>query len=674
MAIVPKISRRKFIRNSTIGAAGMALGGFSSSSAKHRQSSAAGPFLRNSKIAKKVIVLGMDGVDPDLLAQFIAQGELPTFKRFVESNHFGKLQTTMPPHSPVAWSSFITGTNPGGHGIYDFVHRDPKRFIPYMSTSRSFDGKDSWKIGKWNIPLESGHVDLMRKGPALWSVLEQNGIPASVFAIPANFPVVEGASTTVSGMGTPDLLGTYGTFTYFTDAAVPEARNYAGGRLVPLKIRDHRADTTLSGPKNTFRTDINNAEIPITIHRDPWEDMLRVQLPDTSLVLKKGEWSQWVPISFEMVPLFVSVAGMVRFYVKEVHPHVRIYCSPINVDPMEPILPICTPEGYSRELAEAVGRFYTQGFPADGKALSHGVLSNDEYFDQAKWVIDENFRIFDYQLDRFKEGLFFFYFSSIDQNCHMMWRLMDPSHPLYEPNASPESKGAILYFYKKMDEILRKTLLRVDSSTTLIAMSDHGFSPFTREFHLSTWLVDNGFTTLTDPNKKGEGEFYRYVDWDRTEAYALGINGLYINVKGREPHGIVPPERIDEVRKCIVAALTPVRDPLNGNRVITQVYYPHDIYSGPYVSLAPDLIVGYQRGYRVSDEAVLGKFPRDIIGNRTDLWAADHCLDPRVVPGTLVTNRTCTSASPGLWDLAPSILKLFDVTPPPEMTGQAVLA
>jgi predicted AlkP superfamily phosphohydrolase/phosphomutase len=665
------LSRRRLIQGSALGLTGLALSGFGGGSPNSAWVSR-GPFLRGGKVAHKVIVLGMDGLDPKLVRRFVAEGHLPTFERLMREGYFGELGTTNPPHSPVAWSSFITGTNPGGHGIYDFVHRDPGKFIPYMSTSRSNASSRSVSVGGWKIPIESESVELMRRGPTLWNILEQNSIESSVYAIPANFPVVPGNARTISGMGTPDLLGSYGTFTYFTEEPPPDAADFAGGRVVKLRLRDHAAETALEGPKNSFRAKSEVAKVALNLSRDPWEDVLEIQIDRHRLILKEGEWSEWLPLSFEMIPTFASVSGMVRFYVKEVHPKLKVYCSPINIDPMDPILPICTPNEYSRELSQAVGRFYTQGFPTDTKALSHNVLSDDEYHQLAKYVLDESLKLFDYQFSKFKDGFFFFYFSSTDQNQHMMLRLMDPTHPLYNPHGSQETKNAVLYFYKQMDEVLRQVLAKVDSSTTLIAMSDHGFAPFTREIHLSSWLLENGFTALEDPKYRAQGEFYQHVDWSRTSAYALGINGIYLNIKGREKDGIVSPDKADELRIEIANKLRELRDPISGAKVVKEVYHPHQIYSGPYTHLAPDLVVGYSSGYRISDEAVLGKFPQGLIGDRKDKWSADHCIDPSFVPGMLLSNRRWIKNDPAIWDLAPSILAQFGISPDPAMTGSAI--
>ncbi len=668
-----KISRREFLKKTSQTAGGIAAASMvPTSGLEGILSSKKSPHLSNSKVSNKVLILGMDGMDPDLVRQFIKEGLLPNFKKLMGQGKFGELRTTNPPHSPVAWSSFITGCNPGGHGIYDFIHRDPATFTPYMSTSRSFDSNSELKIGDWTIPLKPGKMDLMRKGPAFWNILAENNIPTSILQIPANFPVTTENVNTISGMGTPDLLGTYGTCTYFTDSTVENEDKLTAARVVHVTPTNHLIKTKIAGPKNSMRADREPSEIDFTIRRDPYEPVVRINIQGHDIILKQGEWSEWVPLSFTLIPMFASVGGMIRIYVKEVHPRFKMYVSPINVDPMEPTLPICSPSSYSRELSEAVGRFYTQGFPADTKALSEGILTDDEFLTQAHLVLDESMRLFEYELSRFKEGVFFFYFSSIDQNCHMLMRAMDPSHPLYRPNASAAVKNAIRGLYQRMDIALGRALESVDSKTTLFAMSDHGFAQFTREFNLNTWLHKEGYLRLTDDSKIGQGDFFRYVDWSETKAYGLGINGLYVNMAGRDKNGCVRPEDSAKIKSEIMAKLPRVRDPKGNKPIVTAAYDSQQIYSGPFVDLAPDLVIGYHNGYRSSDETVLGKITKDVVGDRTDLWASDHCIDPSVVPGMLLSNKEWKKQDPALWDMAPSILGQFGLPAPKEMDGKSI--
>lgn len=666
------VSRRNFLKGASAGVAGLALGGFSSVK-PDRFISRGFPHIKNNALSRKVIAIGIDGMDPQILRRFVADGEMPTFQKIMASGHFGELGTTMPPHTPVAWSSFISGTNPGGHGIFDFIHREPKSFTPHLSTSRIAGGARKMDVGNWSIPLEGGKAELMRKGPEFWHHLEERDIPAVLFQLPSNFPVNTSKSKAVSGMGTPDLLGSYGTFTFFSETEVPGSKDFTGGKVVRVSHVNHVFKSKITGPKNAFRADAPLTEVDVTIYRDPNEQIAKIDMGGEELILRRGEWSDWIPLRFRFVPWLVSISGMARVYLKEVHPYLKLYVSPINMDPLDPSLPICSPEGYSKEVAEAIGRFHTQGFPTDTKSLSHGVLSEEEYLEHAKLILNESLKAFDFEFARFNEGFFFFYFSSIDQNSHMLWRTMDPAHPLYDPQFSKEVKDGMGYFYRAMDEVLRKTLSKVDSSTTLMVLSDHGFVPFTREFHLSTWMHQNGFIKSSSPGDMAEGEFFQHVDWQRTSAYALGLNGIYLNLEGREGHGSLPARAGKRVKQEIAAKLLEVIDPATGQRVVSHVYDAEEIYSPTHRELSPDLVVGYAKGYRVSDEAVLGEFPATILSNRTNKWSADHCVDAPLVPGILLTNKPWAFTSPVIWDMAPTILKAFGIDAPKEMEGKPVL-
>jgi predicted AlkP superfamily phosphohydrolase/phosphomutase len=441
--------------------------------------------------------------------------------------------------------------------------------------------------------------------------------------------------------------------------------------VFPLRLDDHTVIADLLGPPS-FEKDGTNATIEFKLVRDPRHNVARIQVQGQEIILKQGEWSEWIPLRFELLPHLAHMSAMAQFYMQEVHPQLRLYVSPINIDPLDPALPICTPDGYSRELATAIGRFCTKGFPEETKALSHGIFSNREYVQQANLVLSERRRAFDYELDRFREGLLFFYFSSIDQNTHMMWRTMDPDHHLFEPDECTPVKEAVRDCYRAMDEVLAQTLAKVDARTTLMIVSDHGFAPFTREFNLSSWLVENGYAALKDSTRRGDDEYFSNVDWSRTRAYALGLNGLYINVRNRDRHGTVEPRAKRELAAEIAARLEAYRDPLTGERVVLRAYPAHEIYRGEYARNAADLMIGYNRGYRISDEAVLGTFPAELLKYRQDKWAADHCMDPSVVPGVFLTNRKVAREHPGLADMAPTILSDFGLAVPREMDGTDV--
>lgn len=612
-------------------------------------------------------------MDPELLRQFMREGKMPNFARLAEQGSFRQLTTSIPPQSPVAWSNLITGMNAGGHGIFDFIHRDPKTVELYFSTSRVEGPKHSLHLGNWVIPVGSGSAEQLRKGKAFWEILDEHGVPNSIFRIPANFPPVPAKGETLSGMGTPDLRGTYGTFTFYTDDPTATAGTVEGGQVIPVQVENSRVAANLIGPDNTFRKGSPAAMEQFRVDLDPLEPVARISVGQREFVLREGEWSDWVQIEFELVPWLANVKGMCRFYLKQAHPRFQLYVSPINIDPINPALPISTPSGYSRMLAEEVGEFYTQGIAEDTKARSNGVLDDKEYLEQARTVLAEHRRIFDAELPKFKQGLFFFYFSSLDLNSHMMWRLMDTKHPEYDASAGAQYGLAIAEFYQQIDQVLGEVLPKLDDHTTLLVLSDHGFAPYYRSFNLNTWLLNNGYIKLRAGVPGDSTEPLANVDWSQTRAYGLGLNGLYLNVRGRERYGVVAPgSEADALIRELKDKLLGVRDSQSGLAVITRVDVAKEAYQGPYALSGPDILVGYNRGYRAGWKTILGAFPRDVLEDNSNPWSGDHCMDYTLVPGVLLSNRKIPATRPALTDIAPTILAEFGIPKSKDMMGQSV--
>ncbi|MBI3646661.1 MAG: alkaline phosphatase family protein [Acidobacteriales bacterium] len=621
---------------------------------------------------KRLIILGIDGMDPDLLTKFMAEGKMPNFARLAQQGSFRRLTTSIPPQSPVAWSNLITGMNAGGHGIFDFIHRDPKTFQLYFSTSRVEGPKHSLHLGNWVIPLGSGSAEQLRHGKAFWEILDEQGIPNSVYRIPANFPPISAKGRTLSGMGTPDLRGTYGTFTFYTDDATAVAGAVEGGEVVQVEVQNSRVTSHLIGPENTFRKNSPPATEPFTVDVDPLEPVARVSFQNQQFVLKEGEWSGWVPVEFQLVPFIGNVKGICRFFLKQAHPRFQLYVSPINIDPENPALPISTPSGYSRDLAKEIGEYHTQGIAEDTKALSDGVLDDKEYLEQARTVLAEHRRAFDAEFPKFRQGLFFFYFSSLDLNGHMMWRLTDPRHPAYDPTLAAQYGNALEEFYQQIDQVLGEVLRKIDADTTLLVLSDHGFAPYRRSFNLNTWLLNNGYITLEAGSTPDANQPFAEVDWSRTRAYALGLNGLYVSQRGREREGIVEPGQADALLREIRQKLLEIRDPKDNSQVITRVDLASEAYQGPYARTGPDALVGYNRGYRAGWRTILGAFPPDVLEDNTNAWSGDHCMDYTKVPGVLLSNRKIDAQNPALTDIAPTILAEFGIAKTKDMMGQSV--
>ena len=300
------------------------------------------------------------------------------------------------------------------------------------------------------------------------------------------------------------------------------------------------------------------------------------------------------------------------------------------------------------------------------------MLTRPQFLDQAELVFRERMKLLDYALDHYTSGMMFFYFGGTDMIAHMFWGARTPNHPALTPAEQQRYAHEMERVYEDADDALGRVLARCPDATILV-VSDHGFDTFTRGFNLNTWLLENGYL------KRIPGLEQRYdvplnIDFDNTRAYGMGINGLYVNLKGREKKGIVDPAEKQALLDEITAKLLKVVDPQSDKRVIKEVYQCDRVYSGPYVDVGPDLQIGYDRTYRGSWDTVLGGVPEGIVVDNTDAWCADHCIATDLVPGILLANRPIRAKSPSLLDIAPTVLAEFGVPVSEVMEGRSVFA
>jgi len=443
-------------------------------------------------------------------------------------------------------------------------------------------------------------------------------------------------------------------------------------------FKDGVATIELVGPENTMLKRPVRAKVPVEVRRHESKPEVRIDWQGNTILLKEGEWSDWCKVDYELtMPDFLPnahVSGICRFYVQQVRPEFNLYVTPINVDPSDAgEARISEPPDFVANISDELGLFYTAGFQEDHKARSNKVFSDEEYLAQARYVLKERRQLLDYALKDYTDGLLFFYFSSTDLQAHIFWWDGDNPHPVRQPDAARRYHKVIEGLYVEMDQIIGDIQARIGDAALLI-MSDHGFANFRRQFNLNTWLRDNGYiepSTCRGLLNPGRG---RAVDWSRTKAYGLGLNGLYLNLKGRERDGAVDPTDRDALLQEISDKLLAVRDPENNQPVIARVYRAEQVYAGPHVSDAPDLIVGYSRDYRASWATTLGDMPDAVLSNNDSAWSADHCMAAEEVPGVLFSNKPIARPSASLIDVAPSILSVFGVRPPSEMTGRNFFA
>ena len=606
---------------------------------------------------QRVIVLGFDGMDYTLTQEMLAAGRLPNLERLAAAGTFSALETAIPPQSPVAWSNVITGMDAGGHGIFDFIHRDPGTLLPYLSTSRAEPAR-TLRVGPWRIAVSGGRIELLRRGTPFWQPLCEDGVEATIVRMPANFPPTGTATRELSGMGTPDLLGTYGEFTFFSsDPTVAGETAVSGGRIVAAGVEAGVFRGRLRGPDNPLRAAPQPLHSDFVVYLDPERPLCKLVAGDQERVLEERVWSDWVVVEFELAPLR-TLRGMCRFYVKALRPALQLYVSPINIDPMQPALPISSPPEWAAELARQTGRYYTQGIAQETKAYSAGVFDAAEFLAQARLVFEENRAQYRAVLAAFDSGLLSFYFGEPDQTSHMMWRPMDPAHPAYDPVRDAPYADAVREVYARMDAVVGETLAHVDSATTLIVMSDHGFASWRRAFHLNAWLRQQGYLVTRDPDR--DDATLLDVDWSRTRAYGLGLNGLYVNVRGRERQGIVAPQDRAALAAEIASRLRATVDPVTGASAVTRVYAPEEVFADTaQLATGPDLIVGYAKGTRCANASALGGVETLVFSDNTDAWSGDHCMDHTSVPGVLFVNRTLSRPVTRLQDLGAAVAAEF---------------
>lgn len=674
-------------------------------------SSATVPGKPSRRAVQRVVVMGFDGMDPTLASRWMDEGKLPHLKKLAESGTFSTLASTQPSESPTAWSSFATGVNPGKHNIYDFLVRDYQTYMPDFAMVKNEPPEFLWGIFLKKPPRAIS----TRGGTSFWVHAGHDGVRSLVLTVPVTFPPEEIAhGAMLSGLPLPDVRGTLGTFLFWgTDLSSFEEGNAEfGGFLRRLLFEGGVAQTLLKGPENPLLKqeearlrekkqggtlsdseaarleelasgkDIN---VPLTVRWTEGAEKADLEIQGKHLTLESGEWSPWVPLTFKINAL-VRVHGMTQFHVVRADRELQIYASPVNFDPRQkPPVPISKPDDFASDLAERLGPYRTLGWAESAdKALQEGRLDEAAFLYDADRAFDDRERIILNGLEREDWDLLVAAVETTDRVSHMMWRLIDPKHPMYEAALAARYGDAIEKVYRRADDLVGKIQAKLPLGAVLMVMSDHGFHSFRRSVNLNTWLVENGYMVFQgqDPSRKpdlsglvGRGRFWEGVDWSRTRAYAVGLGQIYFNLRGRESQGIVSEgAEYDALRDEMAVKLVTLRDPETGEPVMRAAYRRDDIYKGPFLRHAPDLQAGFNDGYRVGWQDTMGGIARAVVENNTRKWSGDHCATAAEISGgVLFMNRKVASASPGIMDIAPTVLQLLGVPLPPDLDGKPLL-
>jgi predicted AlkP superfamily phosphohydrolase/phosphomutase len=630
--------------------------------------------------ADRVVVVGLDGLDPGRVKKLMQAGRLPYLARLAERGTFTELGTTLPPISPVAWSTFMTGVNPGKHNIFDFLNRDLRTYFPELSSARVTSGS------RWSflaaLGLGKDPVRLLRKSQPFWKILGDHGVFSTILRVPITFPPERFHGLLLSAMCTPDLRGTQGSYTlYSTDPA--DCTKSTGGLRVHVTRQGRVIKSRLAGPPDLPGKVPADLEVPFALEISPRTAVrglgdAKLTICGQTFQLKLREYSPWIRVTFRAGP-FTQVRGICRFRLEQIAPEVKLYVTPVNIDPDRPALPISHPLYYSIYLAKLHDPFATLGLAEDTWGLNTGAIDEDAFLEQTYSIHAERENMFFDALRRTRRGLCTCVFDASDRIQHMFYRFESPDHPCRPTPDEGRHVKVIDEMYERMDDLVGRVQRAIDPKTVLIVLSDHGFCDFSRGVHLNAWLRDEGYLMLE--SGAGADDYLIGVDWSRTRAYAFGLAGIYINQAGREAHGIVPPAEAASLRTEIAEKLCQLKDPLRGGRrAILEVHDSRIAYSGPYIENGPDLVVGYNAGYRASWETAVGRTDGEVLCDNTRRWSGDHCVDPTVVPGVLFCNRKLSAGNEAdlsattcsIADLAPTILDLFGIPAPAYMDGKAL--
>jgi predicted AlkP superfamily phosphohydrolase/phosphomutase len=627
-------------------------------------------------LPKKAIVIGLDGLEPSIVESMLERGELSNLARIRKSGLYLRLRTTYPAQTPVAWSSFATGTNPGGHGIFDFISRDPATYLPDAALSRFEKPK--------NI-FSPPQVANNRKGTPLWQTLSKAGVPSVVLRCPCTFPPDETNGRMLAGVGVPDLRGSQSKGTFYTQDSTVQAEE---SEQVVILGSGSDLKTHVIGPRNTRQSPPGDAlcEIRVQVNRESRALVIETGGSPAPIEVRENSWSEWVRFKFKL-SMLQSVTGIGRFYVRKIEPQIEFYVSAVNFDPVAPMFPVSSPAPYAKDLANEIGLFSTLGMAEEHSGLNNGRFDEAAFLAQCELVLEERERLMRFELDRFREGFFFLLYDTPDRVQHMLWRFRDPEHPGYEPELARDYGNIIEQHYARCDKVLGPVLDKSHEDTLLIVLSDHGFNTFRRAFDTNTWLWQHGLLALKNGRKPSEdsSEGFAQVDWSKTYAYAVGLGGIYLNFKGRERDGILDEgTEAERVRTAIQSGLAGIADSNTQKIAIHSVSRREDLYCGPYAANAPDLLVNFSPGFRVSWQSAVGGFANSLIEDNTRRWSGDHIVDPEAVPGILFMNQNphpvANNATrvghpqiPRILDLAPTILNYLGVPVPEAMEGTSLL-
>ncbi|MCB8944511.1 MAG: alkaline phosphatase family protein [Ardenticatenaceae bacterium] len=603
------------------------------------------------------IIIGLDAFDPTTFERLYEHGQLPHLGKYVQAGKYKQLAVANPPQSEVSWTSIATGLDPGGHGLFDFVHRDPRSYSLYVSLLPTQQGLGGTKF----VPPFTART--------LFDHAVQQGYPATSLWWPATFPTrPESPVHTLPGLGTPDILGRLGVGTHFSTNT--DLISEQTGRKIPVQPLMSKGKNdyhgNLKGPIRPRKRGAESMTLPFALEvRDG--QSARLSIGSQKIELQVGQWSPIIELSFKVNWLF-SIHALTSFILTDLQPAINLYALPLQIHPLHALWPYATPPRFVKKVWHDSGPFYTLGWPQDTTALEEGCINDEQFLNLCEQIFAGREKVLLHQIDQFKEGVLACVFDTLDRVQHMFWR---------------DRPDVVEAWYMKLDALIGRIEQRLkarglQNKTRLVILSDHGFAPFDYKVHLNRWLLDNGYLVSQLPGEASGN--WQQVDWRQTQAYGIGLNSVYLNLAGREGQGCVEVGQKEHVLHELCDKLRQWEG-ANGRSVIQNVYKTTDIFNGAFTPQAPDIIVGYAPGYRASPQTGLGAWQSQAIEPNRDHWGADHCLDHQAVPGVIFASDGLQNfPHPSYRDIPPLTIDAVpdpgDSSPPPPMgdEDQAVIA
>lgn len=506
--------------------------------------------------SEKVVVIGFDGADHRVVSDMLQQGQLPNLERLAQRGSFAPLLPTNPPQTPVSWSTFATGLNPGKTEILDFIKRREGSYIPSYALQGEaqspvlFGARNRVYLpiiagllvfailalalrflGRWSrlisalvlaagsayatfhivtqwIPNQRPEAITVRQGKPIWTRLEEAGKNATIIRLPVTFPAEPLNGQMVSGLPVPDIRATVGKPSIYTNDPLFESGSNQFSVDVKILTGSAPYSTTILGPPNRLFYDSDakrqalrkglRYEVPKDLHL-PAEirvqsDHLEIRFNETNLSLKQGEWSDWAEFQYKVNPL-ITLKGFAKFYLERLNPTFKLYMSPVNLHPDMP-LPLTYPQGLAKQIWQD-NPYKTIGWACDTWSISSGLMDEQHFLADMNQTVDRFEELMTQFLAQSDHDLFVQVFSFTDRIGHVMWRYWDAEHPMHKAEHAAQYQQAIRDAYQRMDRIVGRALDLVDlDQTTFVVCSDHGFASFRHNFNYNTWLVENGYMKL----------------------------------------------------------------------------------------------------------------------------------------------------------------------------------